>query len=605
MFGYTYHGYHHDDVVHRQKFAMGTKESLMASLYVIRGRDVGKHFSLQKNRTRIGRDADNEFQLHDTEVSRHHALIERVDEHYEIRDLESSNGTFINSSRTQSRTLNNGDRLQVGRTLMIFTDSGDPVANSTQQYAVDVVTANSNPDISRIRRSLSSPDLSQSVRQQAIVASNSNVTDETPSEFNTRNHWEIIYRTALAVSRTLDIDQLLAQILDLVFQWIDCDRGCILLMDDESRALRPACRKNRKTLPSGDRMELSKTILDYVIENSEGVWTTNAKDDERWQAGASIVNIGIQEAICVPMQGRYGTVGVIHIDTSMSPGQFLERDQKSRFNEDHLKLMVAIGHQAALAIEDTTYYRGMVQAERLAVMGQTIATLSHHIKNILQGIQGGSFLVDDAIKKQDWQVLERGWKVIEKNQDRISALVMDMLTFSKDRVPELKPTDPRLTVDDVLEILSLRAKQSEVNLVWKRPDDFPLVDMDSEAMHRAILNVVSNAMDAVDGSGSPTVTIAMRILVDSGRVSIDITDNGPGISEEMQSKIFSAFESTKGSHGTGLGLPVSQKILQEHSGEITVRSQLGQGTTFSLTWPIHGNAEYPPNPENMNRPTVY
>ncbi len=126
-------------------------------------------------------------------------------------------------------------------------------------------------------------------------------------------------------------------------------------------------------------MELSKTILDYVIENSEGVWTTNAKDDERWQAGASIVNIGIQEAICVPMQGRYGTVGVIHIDTSMSPGQFLERDQKSRFNEDHLKLMVAIGHQAALAIEDTTYYRGMVQAERLAVMGQTIATLSHHI----------------------------------------------------------------------------------------------------------------------------------------------------------------------------------------------------------------------------------
>ncbi len=120
--------------------------------------------------------------------------------------------------------------------------------------------------------------------------------------------------------------------------------------------------------------------------------------------------------------------------------------------------MVAIGHQAALAIEDTTYYRGMVQAERLAVMGQTIATLSHHIKNILQGIQGGSFLVDDAIKKQDWQVLERGWKVIEKKQDRISALVMDMLTFSKDRVPELKPTDPRLTVDDVLEILSLRGQ---------------------------------------------------------------------------------------------------------------------------------------------------
>ncbi len=191
--------------------------------------------------------------------------------------------------------------------------------------------------------------------------------------------------------------------------------------------------------------------------------------------------------------------------------------------------------------------------------------------------------MDDAIKKQDWQVLERGWKVIEKNQDRISALVMDMLTFSKDRVPELKPTDPRLTVDDVLEILSLRAKQSEVNLVWKRPDDFPLVDMDSEAMHRAILNVVSNAWMPY-GSGSPTVTIH-AYLGRLGKSSDRCNDNGPGISEEMQSKIFSAFESTKGSHGTGLGLPVSQKILQEHSGEITVRSQLGQGTTLASAGP--------------------
>ncbi len=78
----------------------------------------------------------------------------------------------------------------------------------------------------------------------------------------------------------------------------------------------------------------SKTILDYVIENSEGVWTTKRKDDERWQAGASIVNIGIQEAICVPMQGRYGTVGVIHIDTSMSPGQSLSAIK----NQDSTKI---------------------------------------------------------------------------------------------------------------------------------------------------------------------------------------------------------------------------------------------------------------------------
>ncbi len=86
------------------------------------------------------------------------------------------------------------------------------------------------------------------------------------------------------------------------------------------------------------------------------------------------------------MKGRYDTVGVIYIDTMFSAGRYAQRADHI-FNHEHLKLLVAIGHQAALAIEDTSFYQNMVQAERLAVMGQTIATLSHHIKNIVQGLK--------------------------------------------------------------------------------------------------------------------------------------------------------------------------------------------------------------------------
>ena len=98
--------------------------------------------------------------------------------------------------------------------------------------------------------------------------------------------------------------------------------------------------------------------------------------------------------------------------------------------------MIAIGHQAALAVEDTRYYSAMVQAERLAAVGQTIATLSHHIKNILQGIRGGSYLIEMGLSAHDEAVVRKGWGMVERNQNKISAQVLDMLTFSKDREPE-------------------------------------------------------------------------------------------------------------------------------------------------------------------------
>ena len=178
------------------------------------------------------------------------------------------------------------------------------------------------------------------------------------------------------------------------------------------------------------------------------------------------MKLGVREAICVPMQGRYHVVGVIYIDTSTSPQQILERGGAARrFTEDHLKLMIAIGHQAALAVEDTRYYSAMVQAERLAAIGQTIATLSHHIKNILQGIRGGSYLIEMGLTEHDESIVGKGWKIVEKNQNKISALVMDMLTFSKEREPDLTTANINTVVRDVVELMQARAQEEQIELV--------------------------------------------------------------------------------------------------------------------------------------------
>src|SRR5262245_48248819 len=160
--------------------------------------------------------------------------------------------------------------------------------------------------------------------------------------------------------------------------------------------------------------------------------------------------------------------------------------------------MVAIGHQAALAVEDTSYYSAMVQAERLAAMGQTIATLSHHIKNILQGIRGGSYLIEEGLKGSETEVIQKGWRIVEKNQEKISNLVMDMLTFSKEREPEMVPARLNEVAADVVELMHVRAKESQVCLVYQPEEAVPELAFDPDALHRAILNVVTNAIDACE-----------------------------------------------------------------------------------------------------------
>ena len=122
--------------------------------------------------------------------------------------------------------------------------------------------------------------------------------------------------------------------------------------------------------------------------------------------------------------------------------------------------MIAIAHQAALAVEDTRYHQAMVQAERLAAVGQTIATLSHHIKNILQGIRGGSYLIEMGLSAHDEAVVRKGWGMVERNQNKISALVMDMLTFSKEREPEPVAGDLNTTVAEVVELMQTRASRA-------------------------------------------------------------------------------------------------------------------------------------------------
>ena len=547
----------------------------MSSLFVIRGRDQGRRFLLDEDEIGLGRDVANRIQLQDTEVSRRHAAIYcDPNQVCSLVDLGSSNGTFVNNERIERHELTSGDRVQLGRTLMIYTGIEEMKAGLE---SVNIIDRDMADDESQIIRSMS--------QEESHLASPDQWPQESDWLTRARSNLQVMYRTALAVSHTMDIDQLLGRILELIFEWVEADRGCIMLIDQESQELTPRAYRHRSGENPQDTMRISQTILDYVKEHEEGVLTSDAKDDQRWDPAASIVKMGVREAVAVPMQGRYGIVGVIYIDTYTPPGRVIQEGSSKRFTDEHLKLMIAIGHQAALAVEDTSYYSAMVQAERLAAIGQTIAGLSHHIKNILQGIRGGSFLIEEGLNNSQQDIVRQGWKIVEKNQERISNLVLDMLTFSKEREPDLRAANLNDVVADVVELMQSRAGEMQIQLSWQPDASMPMLMFDPEGLHRSILNVLTNALDACQSQEDGNVRV--RTEYDAGKkmARIVVEDNGHGIEEDELKKIFHVFESRKGSRGTGLGLSVSQKILKEHGGDIDVESTIGEGSRFVLWLP--------------------
>lgn len=550
----------------------------MPTLFVIRGADQGTRFELIEPTIRIGRDASNLLQVHDTEVSRHHAEIRRTATDCVISDLNSSNGTFVNGQRVRQHKLQSGDQLQLGGTLMLYTGPAEEAREDLAKI-VNIGAPADSSDRSRIVSSVTQEEGSRIFDFRSETPQNSWLA-------RARSNLQIMYRTALAVSHTLDIDQLLQRIMELIFEWVEADRGCIMLMDPVKKKLEPKVRHTRKGVRVEEQITISKTILDYVIERNEGVLTSDARQDQRWDPAGSIMQMGVREAICVPMQGRYDVVGAIYIDTSTSAQVLLQKGLTNKFTEDHLKLMIAIAHQAALAVEDTRYYSAMVQAERLAAVGQTIATLSHHIKNILQGIRGGSYLIEMGLKEHDDDVTRKGWTIVERNQNRISALVMDMLTFSKEREPDLMPSNLNTVVADVVELMQARAQEVEVELHWHPCESMPELVFDPEGLHRAVLNIVSNAIDAVSDRDTPgRVEVATQYLPEQTLACVIVDDNGAGIPADQMEHLFSPFVSTKKSRGTGLGLPVSQKIMNEHGGRIVVQSEPDRGSRFTLELP--------------------
>lgn len=581
----------------------------MASLFVIQGADQGRRFEIPGQPTAVGRDGSNPIRLHDNEVSRRHAELRPSDRQgFRLVDLGSANGTYVNGQPVDEVPLRTGDQVRIGRTLMLYSEGPAP-AHSAMTERVDLLKRASPEDRSAIIKSIPAGEGSR------LLDAPSGVGEWLKVRLA---NLAVMYQATQAVSHILDTDELLPRVLQLVFESIGADRAAVLMAPDgpgdggpdpadgpEAAELVPRVVRWRGEAEPDERMTISRSIVDHVHQSGQGVISTDVPADERF-AGESIVDYGIREAICVPIAGRHSTLGVLYADIRATPDFAFATDPgdrsgpRGKFSNDHLRLMVAIGHQAGLAIENTRFYEAKLQAERLAAVGQTIATLSHHVKNILQGLRGGSYLIDLGLNEKDEAIIRRGWAILDKNQTKIYNMVMDMLSFSKDREPSLEPADLNETVGDVVELMQSRADDLGVSLAWEPGAGLPEVQIDPEGIHRAVLNIVTNALDAAeDAAGGGRVVVATEWDAGTETARVAVADNGAGVPPEELPRLFQIFASTKGTRGTGLGLPVSQKIVLEHGGRIRVDSEVGRGSTFTVELPMRrpdgpllGSSEY-------------
>ncbi|MCR5360224.1 MAG: FHA domain-containing protein [Thermoguttaceae bacterium] len=586
----------------------------MDFLLIIHGKNSGNRFDLQERVLTIGRGQKCDIRILDDEISRLHAELRHEGKGWKITDLNSSNGLYVNGRKVASQRIVLGDQIQMGGTALRFSSTAD--SESRRPDSVNLL-GSVDDELSHTARPHKNAEPSDAVRPAGAPEQT-----RQPANESGQDHLNLIYRTIYAISQMLDIDRLLNQIMERIFDWIQIDRGCFVLCDQATHKMTPKAFKRKQGIDQ--QMVLRSSIIDRVINTRECASTIDQNNPAILQEFAGQ---GAGEAICAPMIGRYGPVGVLYVDIVGSPfdeeadapAAAPAKEEKTRLpaeeapsspapkknrylTREHLKLMIAIAHQVATAIEDTQYYSAMLKAERLAAIGQTVAVLSHHIKNILQGIQGGSYLIQKGLSADNKEMVQKGWDIVEKNQGRVSDLILDMLSFSKERKPIFASGNINDILKEIKELLDLRAADSGIKIETELDETIPKFFFDGEQIHRALMNIASNAIDAIRSARAlsenleitrttpepPRGIIRMTTtwLPNDKTVQIIVDDNGPGIPPEKRTEIFRPFYSFNKSGGTGLGLSVSQKIAQEHNGRLTISDSPERGARFLMELPF-------------------
>ena len=284
--------------------------------------------------------------------------------------------------------------------------------------------------------------------------------------------------------------------------------------------------------------------------------------------------------------GRLSTYPMVYVRRD---GEVVEGNLSAAIIYDaHGKQIASVGSfvdlrdrlQMERALRDTQ--EQLLQSEKLAAMGRLTSQIAHELNNPLYGIMNTLELLKTEIPADNKRrkILEMALSEIM----RLSDLLRKMLSFSKPDQEERHPVDINPVIDEILLLHEKQLKENDINIAATYAKELGLIKASKNQLRQVFLNMVANARDAMPNGG----TLSVATSGDNDNVFVEITDTGTGIREEHLDKIFDSFFTTKGEvKGVGLGLSVCYGFIEDHGGDIEVKSQVGEGTTFTISLPVH------------------
>lgn len=380
-----------------------------------------------------------------------------------------------------------------------------------------------------------------------------------------------LFEAAKKVNSSLDLDELLRIILETATEGTNADRGTLYLIDYEKNEIWSKILQNQSI--SEIRMPLGKGIAGYVAQTGDVIYTEDAYKDPRFNPEIDrITGYRTRSMLCMPMRDKNGhIIGVF---------QLLNKESELFKKEDE-KFIEALSAHASIAIENARVTQEMLLNERFSTVGTMASSILHDLKSPMHTIK----IYTEALRKISGseEAVDLADEIITQI-DKLVSMVQEILDFSRGvSSTNMRKIEIGTFVDNVFSFLEKEIKNHNLTLNKKLEYTGPCV-LDPDKIERVFFNIVNNAIDAMSDHGSGVITVATKSI--DNKLQIIFRDTGKGIPEEIQKNIFDPFFTFGKKHGTGLGMSIVKKIIEEHNGVIEFETGKGKGTTFYIYLPL-------------------
>ena len=371
---------------------------------------------------------------------------------------------------------------------------------------------------------------------------------------------------ARTITSSLALEDVLDRVLDGAVRFSGAERGYLFLSEGDRLV-----RWQRG--PDGDgQVEVSLSVAEEVASTGRPVYRDVASGEPGQSTTDSIVRLRLQAILCLPLAVRQDVLGVVYLDSR----------KRLPHHQPDLPLLEALAGLAAVSIQNSRLVEDRVRAERTLAIGQMARAIVHDLRSPLSSIRGLAELLHERATAEDPS--RPHLATIMTEVDRLTGLTGDLLQFSRE-APPLQRSPVRLAdlVRQTLKPLEARLQRGGINLALGL-DEEARASVDAPRMLRVLHNLIANSLDAMSGGG----LLDIRCRRSNGSCFLSVRDSGSGMSEEVRRRVFEPFLTHGKAHGTGLGMAIVQKIVEEHGGSIQVESAPGEGTTVLLGFPATG-----------------